>query len=148
MKVKLMSEEEVEFNKKTYKVLKCGTPDGVGYYMDEEFKKIALDMMEKGILENNPVEEWSNSGWKATKKGIKLFKSFEEKLQKLHGHIWKTNRDCDPDDYKDEESEYADKVNIFAYSVGYHNGPECKKCGYSFCHHCRSEFDIPKCDKK
>jgi predicted nucleic acid binding AN1-type Zn finger protein len=30
-----------------------------------------------------------------------------------------------------------------AYSQGYHNGPECEKCGYHFCEHCRDE---PDCD--
>lgn len=39
------------------------------------------------------------------------------------GHVWKTN-------------DYDKNTNIFGYEAGNHNGPECVKCGYGFCHHC------------
>ena len=42
---------------------------------------------------------------------------------KRRGHVWK----------KDEDG----YVEIFAYAEGHHNGPQCVKCGYGFCHHCR-----------
>ena len=46
------------------------------------------------------------------------------------GHVWSI----------DEE---GGKVNIFAMSEGFHNGPICVNCGYSFCEHCKT--DIPEC---
>jgi len=40
------------------------------------------------------------------------------------GHEWKI----------DEDGE----IDIFAYNPhDPHNGPECVKCGYGFCHHCQ-----------
>lgn len=33
-------------------------------------------------------------------------------------------------------------INIFAFEEGYHNGPKCVVCGYSFCHHC-SDGKVP-----
>lgn len=44
------------------------------------------------------------------------------------GHVWKTEDDGD--------------VDIMANAGGIHNGPECVKCGYSFCHHC-AENGLP-----
>ena len=36
------------------------------------------------------------------------------------------------------------KIDEFAVDVGYHNGPECVRCGESFCHHCNPEcYDEP-----
>lgn len=42
---------------------------------------------------------------------------------KDRGHVWKID-----DDLKGE-------IDIFAFEVGFHNGPECVKCGYVYCHH-------------
>lgn len=28
-------------------------------------------------------------------------------------------------------------IDVFAYEVGYHNGPACERCGYSYCEHCQ-----------
>lgn len=39
------------------------------------------------------------------------------------GHVWKTLQN-------------SDEIDIFAYDEGFHNGPGCIKCGFSFCHHC------------
>lgn len=139
--------ENIPFNKLNYQVLKCGTKEGYGYYDDNERTKIAFDLMEKGLFLKSPKHEWSNSGWKATAKGEKLFIEFAKKLQELHGHIWKTNIECIPEIYEKGDV-YANQVNDFAFSSGHHNGPECKNCGYSYCRHCKSEFDIPKCTKE
>ena len=130
---------EIEFNKKNYNVLKCGT--NRMYSTTKKNMEIALDLMKKDIFIKSPKLQWGNSGWKLTKKGEKLFKEFKKKLLESHGHIWKTNRDSWPK----EDGEYGNMIDEFAYSIGIHNGPECKICGYSFCMHCTSEFDIPKC---
>jgi hypothetical protein len=45
-------------------------------------------------------------------------------LAKSTNHIWILNDDG--------------IINMFAYSVDFHNGPICKKCGYSYCEHCDS----------
>lgn len=48
------------------------------------------------------------------------------------------------------------EIDVFAFEVGYHNGPVCKRCGYSFCIHCNpdgfnaepcvvDEYRCPKC---
>jgi len=34
---------------------------------------------------------------------------------------------------------------LAAYSVGYHNGPECESCGFNYCHHCTKE--VPPCPR-
>lgn len=44
----------------------------------------------------------------------------------MSNHIWKKN-------------DYNNDIDIFAYEEGFCNGPECQKCGYSFCHHCNPE---------
>lgn len=39
-------------------------------------------------------------------------------------------------------------IDIFRLEVGYHNGPECIRCGHIFCEHCRPEdYDEP-CDEQ
>lgn len=45
-----------------------------------------------------------------------------------------------------DDDEDGAEVNWFASSGGGHNGPECKVCGWSCCHHCASFLDIPKCE--
>jgi hypothetical protein len=36
------------------------------------------------------------------------------------------------------KDEYGE-IDTFALDNGYHNGPECLRCGETFCHHCRPE---------
>jgi hypothetical protein len=43
------------------------------------------------------------------------------------GHVLKLDED-------------SDSVDIFAYEYGYCNGPECVKCGDSWCHHCQPKI--------
>lgn len=31
------------------------------------------------------------------------------------------------------------KIDEFAMSIGYHNGPVCERCYYSFCEHCEPD---------
>lgn len=51
------------------------------------------------------------------------------------------------------------KIDYFAFENGFHNGPCCKRCSYSFCEHCNSdgwndspcvveEWLCPKCRQK
>lgn len=117
------------------------------YYPKGLMKDRALLLMEEGIFEHNPYENWAYSGWKLTEIGKQYWKEFLDAVRERHGHVWKTHRDIYPEDY-DEDSEYGNSIDIFAYEMGYHNGPQCKKCGYSFCEHCLSEFDVPECKKK
>lgn len=42
-------------------------------------------------------------------------------------HVWKRA------EWNDNET-----IDTFALSEGYHNGPECINCGFSFCMHCVS----------
>lgn len=139
----------MKFDKIEYEILKCGLPfpKGGGYYTTEEHAQRALELMDEGILQYNPIEEWHISGWKLTEKGQKYCNEFMKKVQQKHSHVWLTNRDNDPGGY-DDDSTYGDEVDIFALEYGHHNGPECKKCGFSFCHHCTSEFDIEPCSKR
>lgn len=39
--------------------------------------------------------------------------------------------------------EESGEIDILRLSIGYHNGPECKKCGQTWCEHCRPT--IRKC---
>ncbi len=47
------------------------------------------------------------------------------------GHDWKRD-------------EYG-SVDIFAHEVGHHNGPQCERCGESFCHYCNRECYTERC---
>lgn len=49
-------------------------------------------------------------------------------------------------------------IDEFAMDYGFHNGPACKRCGYSFCMHCKPNgwnekpcvidyYQCPKCGK-
>lgn len=54
------------------------------------------------------------------------------------------------------------KIDFFAFAVGYHNGPQCDRCGFSYCEHCQDgkspeyfnkehpcivrKWTCPKCD--
>ena len=59
-------------------------------------------------------------------------------------HDWRRNEDG--------------KIDEFAYDGGYHNGPMCKRCYYSFCMHCNPDgwneepciidkYKCPKCGR-
>ena len=48
------------------------------------------------------------------------------------------------------------EINYFAYEEGFHNGPVCKRCAFSFCEHCDPDglndspcvvekWECPKC---
>jgi hypothetical protein len=53
-------------------------------------------------------------------------------------HEWLTRYEVDPECWDDgPEGFYGSMVGEFAYSAGFHNGPRCKNCGYSFCQHCK-----------
>jgi hypothetical protein len=60
-----------------------------------------------------------------------------------HDHVWLTCHECQPDMYDDDELG-AERYD-FAYSAGYHNGPQCKNCGFHFCEHCRPGAGRSKC---
>lgn len=139
----------MKFDKIEYEILKCGLPlpKGGDYYTSKEYEQRALELMDEGILQFNPVEQWHISGWELTEQGINYYNEFEQKVQQKHDHVWMTNRETHPDWYDDNEN-YGDEVDVFAYSIGYHNGPKCKNCGFSFCQHCESEFDVEPCNKK
>lgn len=49
------------------------------------------------------------------KQPVHAYKEFKE-------HDWYRNED--------------DEIDEFAFDAGYHNGPTCKRCYYSFCIHC------------
>ena len=135
------------FDRIEFEVLEHAHPDGTGYFPNYPHKDRALLLMEEGVLVKNPLKNWIDFGWKLTKEGIEYHNSFMEKLRKRHNHKWKTNRDSSPEDYK-EGDEYGDKIDTFAYSIEHHNGMECKKCGFTFCKHCKSEFDVKKCKEE
>lgn len=139
---------KIEFNEDTYRVLKCGMPDEMGYYNKPELVKIAKELMKQGYFINSPEDQWWQSGWKCTPKGIELFEKYIKLLHAKHGHQWKTRKESNPDLYDDEDDEYDNAINEFAMCEGNCNGPECKKCGFSFCMHCTSEFDISECSHK
>lgn len=139
----------MEFDKIEFNVLKCCKPDGIGYYNTGECAVRAEKLMEEGIIETVPRIDWWQHGWNLTEKGIKYREEFMLKLQQRHGHVWKTHRDSRPKDYKKGVTdEYADLRDDFVLANGNHNGPGCKNCGYEFCEHCTSEFDIPECTKR
>lgn len=140
MKIKRF--DEVEF-----KCLKCAHPDGMGYYSSGLYAVRALVLMKEGIIKNNPQDNWIKTGWSLTKNGLKYYEEFYKKLMEKHGHVWKTYKDTQPKDYG-KDSKYANEIDIFAMSEGTCNGPKCKKCGYSFCQHCTSEFNVKECVEK
>ena len=72
--------------------------------------------------------------------------------------IYKYNKTVYPehDWYKNDDG----SIDEFAYNNGYHNGPMCKRCDYSFCMHCepngynkqecieeKEEYLCPHCNK-
>ncbi|RKY70522.1 MAG: hypothetical protein DRP97_03605 [Candidatus Latescibacterota bacterium] len=134
------------FDETEFDILKHASPRGYGYYLDDLHRERAEILMADGILENIPPENWHIAGWKLTKKGLKYYDDFIAAVRTAHGHEWKTYRDSYPEDYADDDKD-GDEIDIFAYSAGRHNGMVCKKCGFSFCHHCQTEFSLIKNDK-
>ena len=131
----------LRFDKQEFEVLTC-SKNGM-YSWDSSLSQRAKLLMKEKILKNNPLKSWSESGWKLTSIGKEYYIAFMKKVQKSHGHVWELNNHNNSDD----DSDYGKSVNIFAYEIGYHNGPRCVNCGYEFCHHCLSEFNIPKCPR-
>jgi len=117
------------FDKITFEILQCAKTE-FGHYEDEESLKRTDELVSDGILKD---EEWKERSLRFTDEGKEYYIQFMDELQKKHGHQWE----------KDDDGE----INIFAYSSGYCNGPLCERCGYHFCKHCVSEFDIRHCDK-
>ena len=37
-------------------------------------------------------------------------------------------------------------IDIWRLDYGYHNGPECRRCHDSFCHHCEPDCYDSTCD--
>jgi hypothetical protein len=132
------------FDEVEYRVLDCST-NGMFCQSGDEVDR-ALLLMSEGILVENPISNWWKSGWKLTNKGNEYIKEFRDAVREKHGHEWATYRDTDPDLYKDDD--YGNSIDNFAYSYGFHNGFVCKKCGYHFCMHCLSEFNVPECSNK
>lgn len=126
--------------------------NGLGYYpYHTEYGKRARLMMDEGIIKDIPVEVWPKCGYGSTfedgaltEYGKEYAKEFYNIVRSTHGHVWETNNQDDPDD----QSDYGKKINRFAYSYGYHNGYRCAKCGFEFCVHCNSEFEVTQCSEK
>lgn len=57
--------------------------------------------------------------------------TFEQAAERL-GHVLKRDEDGD--------------IDIFAFSFGYCNGPECTVCHQSWCQHCHSADSLKPCD--
>lgn len=70
-------------------------------------------------------------------------KAFIARAQEL-GHVLARCCDTMPDLYNDDDK-YDNAVDFFAYSSGYHNGPQCKECASSWCVHCTDIEDIKPC---
>ena len=136
------------FDEIEYLVLRCASPDGMGHIPKDPHRTRALLLMEEGIIKENPEDNWSQSGWKLTDKGLKHWNKFVNEVRKNHGHVWMTRKESDPDLY-DGDTEYDNQIDTFAYTPSeYCNGPVCKNCGYGFCQHCTIEFEIDtKCAK-
>lgn len=117
-----------------------------GYSLDQELGDRALLLMGEGIFHPNPKSNWWKSGWKLTEHGKTYYDAFLEQVRANHGHVWMTHRETHPDSY-DENEAYGDTIDTFAYSVGHHNGMECKNCGFSFCYHCENEMEITHCSR-
>ena len=47
------------------------------------------------------------------------------------------------DDYVEEGQE--PQIDWFRVAYGHHNGPECKKCGWTACEWCVKPENIPPC---
>jgi hypothetical protein len=43
----------------------------------------------------------------------------------------------------DWELDEDGEIDTFAFEVDNHNGPACKRCFYSYCHHCQNGPDKP-----
>lgn len=111
------------------------------YCTGDIYVERALVLMEEGILVDSPLTEWYLSGLNLTPMGVEYYAAFMQKMRQTHGHVWLTNTELGF--FKD--TKYGDEISMFAYAEGYHNGPKCKNCGYTFCEHCTSEMEISHC---
>lgn len=119
------------FDAITLRVLECAKRE-FGHYEDADSVKRSDELVAEGILDWG---EWTKrKQLRLTPKGIKYYAEFHVALQRKHGHEWEIDDDGE--------------IDNFAYSAGFCNGPVCKKCGKSFCKHCKNEFDIEECPKK
>ena len=64
----------------------------------------------------------------AAERAVSMLKDLEAKPpihvhEEYPEHDWKLNKDGNPDE--------------FTWDCGFHNGPSCKRCHYSFCIHCK-----------
>lgn len=73
--------------------------------------------------------------WEETFQDSLMYQMGKAMDESSKGHVWKRDDMVYPDGYVPPD--------IFALSEGYHNGPECASCGYSYCQHCTSR--ITKC---
>lgn len=92
---------------------------------------------------------WCEPTVEAIHNAIHLLKEQEPKTpihihEEYPEHDWETDEDGNIDE--------------FAMDYGFHNGPACKRCGYSFCEHCKPNgwndepcvidyYQCPKCGK-
>ena len=60
----------------------------------------------------------------------KIIALLEEQKPKTPIHI---HREHAEHDWKTDK---AGKIDEFAMDCGFHHGPACKRCGYTFCEHC------------
>jgi len=135
--------DENKFDGTMFSILEHAQPEGFGFINDDK----ALILMKKGYLIYSPKREWYKSGHKTTKKGTALYKKWLKEIRAKHGHIWMTN--ADSEGKTKDLSNYDKQLDNFAYTAGeYHNGYKCKKCGFGFCKHCYSEWEIPICSEK
>ncbi len=132
------------FDNLEFKVLDAS--NGGMYSLREDYAERALSLMAEGIIKDNPQQKWGDSGWKLTEQGRQYYRAFLEQMRAKHGHVWMLRKESNPESYEDGD-EYGNGVDIFAYSVGYHNGMVCNKCGFSFCVHCDSEMELDACAK-
>lgn len=135
----------MKFNKKDFQIIKHSQEDEIGHINDDR----ALALMKLGYIHHNDKENWWKNGYKSTKKGTELYHKWLDEIRQKHNHIWLKNKDSE--DYGDNsrsDTGYGEQPDSFAYSEGYHNGYKCKKCGFEFCHHCTTEWDVPKCSKE
>lgn len=69
-----------------------------------------------------------------------MFPNFDEKRDAWEAAMRKRG-------HEPELSDDDGRLEIFAHSVGIHNGPACIRCGWSTCVHCNDEMIIPDCTK-
>lgn len=69
--------------------------------------------------------------WEDTYKDSYMYLLGKNLDENADGHVWKRDDVIYPDGYVPPD--------VFAYQMGYHNGPVCESCGFSYCIHCPDE---------